>query len=173
MACSLPDASVHGILQATILEWVAIHFSRGSSGPRDGPRVSCIAGRFFPIWAPREALNNKTSSPHIPAGTISGASRTSEHFHQPSLSFYLKNAIFSPKTMWPGWTTNMMEVKVMETERLETVTTWRPWKTQNSMPHRPLNWVLGQKKVHQWVSVSVNFLVSTTMLQMYKMWLLG
>ena len=34
MDCSLPD-SVHGILQARILEWVAMHFSRGSSQPRD------------------------------------------------------------------------------------------------------------------------------------------
>ena len=68
---------------------------------------------------------------------------------------------------------DMREVKVMETERLETVTTWRPWKTQNSMPHRPLDWVLGQRKVHPWVSVSVNFLVSITTLQVYKMWLLG
>ena len=33
--CSLPDSSVRGILQARILEWVAISFSRGSSQPRD------------------------------------------------------------------------------------------------------------------------------------------
>ena len=39
--------SVHGILQARILEWVAFPFSRGSSQPRNGTRVSCIAGRFF------------------------------------------------------------------------------------------------------------------------------
>ena len=37
----------HGILQARILVWVAIPFSRGSSQPRDGTQVSCIAGRFF------------------------------------------------------------------------------------------------------------------------------
>ena len=35
MDCSLPGSSVHGILQARILEWVAISFSRGSSQPRD------------------------------------------------------------------------------------------------------------------------------------------
>ena len=46
--------SVHGILQAGILEWVPIHFSRGSSPPRDGTWVSCIAGRFFTIWAPKK-----------------------------------------------------------------------------------------------------------------------
>ena len=49
-------SSAHGILQARILEWVAIPFSRGSSWPRDGTQVSCIAGRFFTIWAIREAL---------------------------------------------------------------------------------------------------------------------
>ena len=49
MDCSLPDFSAHGILQARILEWVAISFSRGSSQPRDQTQVSCIAGRFFTI----------------------------------------------------------------------------------------------------------------------------
>ena len=45
--CSPPGSSVHGILQAIILEWVAISFSRGSSQPRNRTRVSCITGRFF------------------------------------------------------------------------------------------------------------------------------
>ena len=53
--CSLPSSSVHGILQARVLEWVAISFSRGCSRPRDPDQVSCIAGRFFTIRAPREA----------------------------------------------------------------------------------------------------------------------
>ena len=51
----LPGCSVHGILQARILEWVAIPFSRGSSQPKDWIQVSCLAGRFFTIWASREA----------------------------------------------------------------------------------------------------------------------
>ena len=50
MDCSPPGSSVHGILQARILEWVASPFSRGSSQPRDQIWVSCIAGRFFIIW---------------------------------------------------------------------------------------------------------------------------
>ena len=54
MDCSLP---VHGILQARILEWVAIPFSRGSSWLRDQTQVSYIVGRFFTIWATREALS--------------------------------------------------------------------------------------------------------------------
>ena len=44
--CSPPGSSVHGILQARILEWVAISFSRGSSQPRDQVYISCI-GRWF------------------------------------------------------------------------------------------------------------------------------
>ena len=48
---SLPGSSVHGILQARILEWVP--FSRGSSQPRDQTQVPHIAGRF----ATREALD--------------------------------------------------------------------------------------------------------------------
>ena len=54
MDCSLPGSSVHGIFQARILEWVAIFFSRGSSGSRDQTRVSHIAGRLFTVWATRE-----------------------------------------------------------------------------------------------------------------------
>ena len=54
MECSPPGSSVHGILQARILEWVAVPFSRGSSQPRDRGWVFCIAGRFFTIWATRE-----------------------------------------------------------------------------------------------------------------------
>ena len=49
--CSPPGSSVHGISQARVLEWVAIPFSRRSSPPRDQTQVSCIAGRFFTIWA--------------------------------------------------------------------------------------------------------------------------
>ena len=47
MDCSPPGSSVHGILQARILEWVAVPSSRGSSPPRDRPPVFCVAGGFF------------------------------------------------------------------------------------------------------------------------------
>ena len=47
MESSLLGSSVHEILQARILEWVAISFSRATSPPKNGTRVSCIAGRFF------------------------------------------------------------------------------------------------------------------------------
>ena len=45
--CNPPGSSIYEILQARILEWVAISFSRGSSRPRDQTQVSCIAGRRF------------------------------------------------------------------------------------------------------------------------------
>jgi len=57
MDCSPPGSTAHGILQARILEWVAISFSRGSSRPRDQTQVSHIAGRRFNLWAIREAMN--------------------------------------------------------------------------------------------------------------------
>ena len=59
MDSSPPGSSIHGILQARILEWVAIPFSRGSSWPRDRTWVSCIAGWFLTIWATKRRLNTK------------------------------------------------------------------------------------------------------------------
>ena len=57
--CNPIDYTVHGILQARILEWVAFPFSRGSSQPRDQTQVSCIAGGFCISGATREALHQK------------------------------------------------------------------------------------------------------------------
>ena len=56
--CSPPGSSVHGILQARILKWVAISFFRGSSRLRDQTQVSHVAGRRFILWATREGLAN-------------------------------------------------------------------------------------------------------------------
>ena len=53
---SPPGSSAHGNLQARILEWVAIPFSRGSFQPGEWTWVSCIAGRFFTVWATMETL---------------------------------------------------------------------------------------------------------------------
>ena len=61
--CSLPGFSVPGILQARILEWVTISFSRGSSWPRVWTRVSCVGGRCFNLWSTREAPNQPPTQP--------------------------------------------------------------------------------------------------------------
>ena len=63
--CNPMIYTVHGILQAKILEWVAFPFSRGSSQPRVVTRVSWIAGRFFISWVTREPQDhsNKCINP--------------------------------------------------------------------------------------------------------------
>ena len=53
--CDPMDYTVHGILQARILEWAGFPFSRGSSQPRDQTQFSCITGGFFTSSATREA----------------------------------------------------------------------------------------------------------------------
>ena len=60
MDCSLPGFSVHGILQARILEWVAMPSSRGSFCPRDRTHVSCVsctADEFFTAEPPGKPTN--------------------------------------------------------------------------------------------------------------------
>ena len=71
----LIDYTVHGILQARILEWVDFPFSRGSSQPRDQTQVSHTAGGFFTSWATREThvnicrYNQMYASHQPPVGT--------------------------------------------------------------------------------------------------------
>jgi len=62
MNCSPLGSSVHGILQAKILEWVAIPFSRGSYWPRAITHISCVAGGFFTTVPPGKP------SPHLHTG---------------------------------------------------------------------------------------------------------
>ena len=65
--CNLPGSSIHGILQARILEWVAMPYSRGSSRPRDWTCISCLLhwqGRFFttfpaPPGKPKETITKR------------------------------------------------------------------------------------------------------------------
>ena len=65
MDCSLPGSSVHGFLQARILEWVAMPCSRESSPPRDSIHVFCITARLFIHWATWEAPYRKTKMPKL------------------------------------------------------------------------------------------------------------
>ena len=51
MDCSLPGSFVYAVLQARILEWVAILFTRGSSQPGDWTHIFCTGSRFFTVWA--------------------------------------------------------------------------------------------------------------------------
>ena len=58
--CSRSGSSVHGISQARILEWVTTSYSRGSSGPKNGTCVSCLAGRFFTTEPPGKLNHSPT-----------------------------------------------------------------------------------------------------------------
>ena len=63
MDCSLPGSSVHGILQARILEWVAVPFSRGSSRPRNRSQVSCTADDSSPSEPPGKPQRGNQTVP--------------------------------------------------------------------------------------------------------------
>ena len=92
--CSLPGSSVHVILQARILGWVATPRSRRSFGPRDGTYISCIsyiAGGFFTHWTTWEAQ----------MVTLSGIFQSSTSFR--SLRHadpFFKNSVFITSSTW-------------------------------------------------------------------------
>ena len=65
MGYSLSGSYVHGILQARILEWVAISFSRGSSQLRDGNYVSCIGRQILYHWAIWQNTYNNSSNRNL------------------------------------------------------------------------------------------------------------
>ena len=77
MDYSPPGSSVHGILQARILEWLAIPFSRGSSWPRDWSQLSHIAGKFFTIWAIITDMTESYGSCYIKVIQTPGENSTS------------------------------------------------------------------------------------------------
>ena len=80
MNCTPPGSSMHGILQARILEWVTIPFSRGSPRRRNQTRVSYIAGRFFITEPPKHKCNlvlyfSKDLVNYVPAAANIGLPR--------------------------------------------------------------------------------------------------
>ena len=95
MDCSPPGSSVLGILQAGILEWIAISFSRGSSWHRGRTQVSCTIGIFFTNWATREAKWALIKS-HQPAQS---------RYDQPllfSTTFFIGHSHLGPYTTYPN-----------------------------------------------------------------------
>ena len=89
MDCILPGPSVHGILQARILEWVDIFFSRGSFQPRDWTWVSNIAGRFLPSGPPgkpngfKSMLKKKQKHTHMHTRRSEGKWAVEFLYHNP------------------------------------------------------------------------------------------
>ena len=73
MECSLPDCSVHGILQARTPEWAAMHSFRGSSQPKDQTHISCrscTAGGFFTTEPPGKSKNTGLDSLSLLQGNL-------------------------------------------------------------------------------------------------------
>ena len=71
--CDPTDFIVHGILQARILEWIAVPFTRGTSQPKDRTQVSSTAGGYFTSWATREAqvtLAKRNTPSHLIPKTL-------------------------------------------------------------------------------------------------------
>ena len=106
MDCSPPGSSVHGLLQARILEWVAIPCSSRSSWRRDRTQVSCIAGRFFTIWAPREAPEVTCLGPVIMFIVLLLVCL----WGQKGISLLLQLRAF-----WPSWVWENQKISLKET----------------------------------------------------------
>ena len=102
MDCSPPGSSVHGILQARILEWVAISFSRGSSWPRDRTQVSRIAGRCFNLWATRESLEQVA----YPFSSGSSQPRSQTRVSCTAGRFFTKQRYRNPQSLPTKWPNN-------------------------------------------------------------------
>ena len=101
MGYSPPGPSVRGILQARILQWVAISFSRGSSRPRDRTEDSCIAGRFLIIWGTREVLEQWR--PLFKYSKVPQASRKTEFWVNTALGLDLSLGHLKQRLLIPGY----------------------------------------------------------------------
>ena len=93
MDCNPPGSSVHGILQARILEWVAISFSRGYSWPRNRTLIFCIHRQILYHWATWEA-------PYLSISVSKWDYHTSEHCYDSAWGAVDKGPVvgFSSKT---------------------------------------------------------------------------
>ena len=129
MDCSPPGSSVHGILQARILEWDTIPFCRGSSWPRDRTQVSSIEGNFFIIWATREAHSINTPVSHFSHVWLCATAETAAHQAPPSLDSPGKNT-----GMGCHFLLQCMKVKmkVKSLNRVQLLAT--PWTTAYQAP---------------------------------------
>ena len=99
--CDPVDYTVHGILQARILEWVAFPFSRGSSQPRNETQVSHIADRFFTSWATRETKNIQVGSLSLPQ-RIFPTQESNQGLLNCRCVFYQLSYQGSPQSEWPS-----------------------------------------------------------------------
>ena len=102
--CSPPGSSVHGILQARTLEWVAIPFSRGSSQPRDWTRISyisCTAGRFITTEPPGRPNSQHLCPPRKKREFIWEILTRQQALPRTTMSIGESKVLFSKSFQWP------------------------------------------------------------------------
>ena len=107
-----PGSSLHGIIQVRILGWgIAVPFSRGSSWPKDWTWVSCIVGRFFTVWATREAPVIKSF-----CDLTRKVLRNNVKWREGAIWFGMKNnllwrnGLFSRMWLYKGWALSPIEI---------------------------------------------------------------
>ena len=110
--CSPPGFSINGILQARILKWVAISFSRGSSCPRDRTRISCLSRQTLSHWASREVQAYMHST---------DKRQHSSWDASPQASWYRDDSVLSPSCTSP---------------RLQHTCCWRSPEAEARIPRR-------------------------------------
>ena len=98
--CVPTHCTVHGILQARILEWVAFPFSRGPSQPRGWIHISLTAGGFFTSWATRKAREYWSGQP----APIPGEQRSNERWSVQNLEFVLQGEVNQKNRYHLIWT---------------------------------------------------------------------
>ena len=155
------DHTVHGILQARILKWVAFPFSRGFSQPRDRTQVSCIAGRFFTSRATREAL----MLPHgILILKLMWVGRWRFRFLGTWASL-VAQLVKNPLAMWETWVRSLGWEDPLEKGKAthSSILAWRiPWTV----------WSMELQRVrHKWATfTSLQFLYSPTLTSLHDYW---
>ena len=136
MDCSLPGSSVPGILQAGILEWVAISFSRGSSRPRDQTCISCMGRQILNQWATWEAhpqpltacaLSITRSCPALCDPVVCSPPGSSDHGVLQAWILEWIDISFSRGSYWPR---NRTLISFLAGRFF---TRWATWKVRNSL----------------------------------------
>ena len=142
--CSQPGSSFQGILQARILEWVAISFCSGSSRPKDQTHVSCISRWILYCWATREALFIQYSSLIL-------------------LGF---QDVYCETLLSPFLITVTLKVP-----RVSRILLWA--KIPRRPPWTFCNHLLSMKRHSPWFLVTCNLVAAAESLQGWKTWNLG
>ena len=135
MDCSPLVSSVHGISQARILEWIAISFSKSLPDPRIEPWFSCIASRFFTLWASlnssvgKESTYNTGDFSSIPGSGRSAGEGIGYPF-QYSWASVVAQLVKNLPEMWETWVQPLGWEDPLEKGRAthSSIVAWRfPW----------------------------------------------